>query len=46
MENITKELFKWMYSKDTKEILHITNGKFDLEYHEVSNRKQMAKKKK
>lgn len=32
--------------KDTKEILHITNGKFDLEYHEVSNRKQMAKKKK
>lgn len=29
---------------DTKEILHITNGKFDLEYHEVSNRKLKVQK--
>lgn len=32
--------------KDTKEILHITNGKFDLEFHEVSNYKLKGRKKK
>lgn len=32
--------------KDSKEILHITNGKFDLEFHEVSNYKSKVRKRK